>query len=834
MYHYAHNMRIASLLSSVFFGIFLEFRGYPIYPGLELRMVIPRSRVSVTPMARFLSTTFPSLGHARLWHPWYNVDMRKTGAYAVVGAVVVGAGAILWTCCRSVRVDDVLAGYAKQPNCTSVKVVYPQDGTLFPPEIVGPTVRWEDENAQASLWLVHVEIADGWVPIDCLCRERQWTPTTQEWERIKKGARQKEARVLVLGVRSGLRAKVVSAGSVMVRTSEDEVGAPVFYREVNLPFIDAVTDPSKIRWRFGSISSPEPPPVVLTGLPVCGNCHSFTPDGRILAMDVDYANSKGSYVITLVKSHMTLATSDIITWDDYRREDGEQTFGLLSQVSPDGRYVVSTVKDKSVFVPMPQLAFSQLFFPIKGILCVYDRQTKVFRALPGADDPACVQSNPSWSPDGKTIVFARARAYDLKNTKGQGKILLTREECKEFVEDGKPFLFDLYRVPFNDGQGGVAEPIPGASNNGKSNYFARYSPDGRWIVFCQAKSYMLLQKDSDLYIIPAAGGEARRLRCNTGRMNSWHSWSPNGKWLVFSSKAWSDYTQLCLTHIDENGRSTPPVLLDHLTSPDRAANIPEFVNAPPRAIAKIDEQFLNDYSFVRAGYEFYRNEDANNAIREYTKAVQLNPNNVEANQKLGFLLGRVKGRSAEGMPHLLQVLALDPHNVRAHYDLGMILIHQRKLDEAASHVTEALARMPAGGLDRQYSSLRLHLDYGQALLLAYRQAEAKAHLAKVLELDPANPQAHYWLAQALAGLGEMEPALQHCTQAIKLDPKVDDSPWLHHVLADHLCQKRQFRDAIGREERALALAQAEHDDALAARLQKTLEYYRRLEQAAQR
>ena len=65
---------------------------------------------------------------------------------------------------------------------------------------------------------------------------------------------------------------------------------------------------------------------------------------------------------------MRLATSDIITWDDYRREDGQQTFGLLSQISPDGRYVLSTVKDRSVFVPRPDLAFSQLFFPLKGIL----------------------------------------------------------------------------------------------------------------------------------------------------------------------------------------------------------------------------------------------------------------------------------------------------------------------------------------------------------------------------------------------------------------------------------------------------------------------------------
>jgi len=47
-----------------------------------------------------------------------------------------------------------------------------------------------------------------------------------------------------------------------------------------------------------------------------------------------------------------------------------------------------------------------------------------------------------------------------------------------------------------------------------SNYFPKYSPDGRWLVFCKANSYMLLQPDSELYIIPPKG-RAARLRANT-------------------------------------------------------------------------------------------------------------------------------------------------------------------------------------------------------------------------------------------------------------------------------------------------------------------------------
>jgi hypothetical protein len=192
----------------------------------------------------------------------------------------------------------------------------------------------------------------------------QWTPSAEDWEIIKNRSLEKDAEVTILGVTGSNPVKVISKGRISIKTSKDQVGAPLFYRDVDLPFIYAVKDPSHIRWRFGAISSPKQPPVVLENLPVCGNCHSFPRDEKILAMDVDYANSKGSYVITPVAEEMTLATSDIITWNDYRKEDGEDSFGLLSQISPDGRFVVSTVKDKSVFVPRPDLAFSQLFFPI--------------------------------------------------------------------------------------------------------------------------------------------------------------------------------------------------------------------------------------------------------------------------------------------------------------------------------------------------------------------------------------------------------------------------------------------------------------------------------------
>jgi len=753
--------------------------------------------------------------------------MRKRGIYLRISLGIMAGGIVLLVLVmvqsRTVNIEEVLAAYKPEAEYEGLTIHYPLDGTLFPQEIVPPTFRWEDDKSKA--WLITIKFSDDKGPLNYITRRVKWVPEPETWEGIKRRSLEKWADITIMGVARSKQVRILSEGRLKIKTSKDEIGAPLFYREVNLPFVDAVMDPSHIRWRFGSISSPKPPPVILTNLPVCGNCHSFTRDGKTLAMDVDYANSKGSYVITRVAKEMVLATSDIITWNDYKKEDGEQTFGLLSQMSPDGRYVVSTVKDKSVFVPKPGLAFSQLFFPIKGILCIYDRQEQRFFSLFGADDPKYVQSNPSWSPDGKYIVFARSEAYKLKHTQGLGKVLLTPEDCKEFLEEGKLFLFDLYRIPFNEGRGGIAEPIEGASNNGMSNFFARYSPEGRWIVFCKAKSYMLLQPDSELYIIPAEGGQARRLECNTSRMNSWHSWSPNGKWLVFSSKVNSDYTELFLTHIDEDGRSSPAVSLSYLTSPDRAVNIPEFVNCEPTAIVKIKEQFLNDYSFVRAGNEFYKHGKPDDAIEEYNNALELNPTNVEAHQKLGFLWYHVKGEYEQGIQHMMTALRLDPFNVKAHHDIGMALLYQQKIDQAIAHLSEAL-RLAPRGINKQYNAVDMNYQLGRALHLKGDLPAACTYLGNAVQLDPNNAEVHYTLAVVLAEQGKMDETFKHYSTAMRLNPKVDNSAALHYLLSVHYAKKGRFNEAILSAQTALKLAQASGEHEVAAKIKQLIELYK--------
>lgn len=653
-----------------------------------------------------------------------------------------------------------------------------------------------------------------------------WRPPEAVWGVLKVTAGGGPIELTVVGYARKERTRPKARSSVCFALAAESVDSPLFFREVNLPFVEAVKDPSRIRWRFGRVDQGSPPPVVLEQLPVCGNCHSFSADGAYLAMDVDYANSKASYVITRTAPEMRLATSDLITWNDFRREDGEPTYGLLSQISPDGRYVLSTVKDRSVFVPRPDLAFSQLFFPLKGILAVYDRQTKEFASLPGADDPTYVQSNPTWSPDGQWIVFARHLASELEKARDTGRLLLTPEECEEFLKRGKEFRFDLYRVPFNGGRGGVAEPLRGASGNGRSNYFPKHSPDGRWIVFCQASNYMLLQPDSELYLVPAQGGEARRLGCNLSRMNSWHSWSPDGRWLIFSSKAHSDFTQLYLARMSEHGEASPPVWLAHLIEPGWAANIPEFVALPPNAIARIRQEFLDDYSYARAGNEFYRAGDVDQAIEKFRTALSLNPDNAMARQRLGFLLFRVKGQMQEAMEHMRAAVRLEPQNGFARFDLGSALAAQGDLTNAVTHLQEAVRLLPHG-YDRQYNAIDLHFGLAEACFRLALHPQAVPELEVVLRHDPGHARANYLMAMARAWLGETGTTRPYFDAAVRSEARMAQLPDYHDLLSRNYVQQGLFAEGLTAAETAHRLAVAAGRSQQAVKLQQRAELCRR-------
>ena len=84
----------------------------------------------------------------------------------------------------------------------------------------------------------------------------------------------------------------------------------------------------------------------------------------------------------------------------------------MSQVSPDGEYVVTTLNSQEYVANFTDYRFLQVFYPTRGILAWYGKATGRIQALPGADDPRYVQAGCTWSPDGKYLVFSRAEAKE--------------------------------------------------------------------------------------------------------------------------------------------------------------------------------------------------------------------------------------------------------------------------------------------------------------------------------------------------------------------------------------------------------------------------------------
>jgi hypothetical protein len=356
---------------------------------------------------------------------------------------------------------------------------------------------------------------------------------------------------------------------------------------------------------------------------VCGNCHSSTRDGKTIALDFDaVSRDKGGYFIANVDSQIVFNNDNYMSWS---KIEEKSTFGLFSKISNKGRYVLTTTKDRVINVKLEAIsaiAYSELFFPVNGVITIYDRVTKKIEELPGANDTAFVQSNGIWTPDDKYIIFARSKALPYPDKRSRYESFISDTTITNaFVYRKKDLKFDLYIIPFNDGKGGKAKPIKGASFNGQSNYFPAISPDGRWLVFCKSNNYMMIQPDSKLFIVPLEGGRAKKLTCNFPEMNSWHAWSPNGKWIVFVSKSLSIYTDMFLTHIDNKGHASIPVWLEDSKRPACAANYPEFINRDPSVSFNMKYEYINTLLIQTAIHEG-KIEQAREMVKKYLEQGQ--------------------------------------------------------------------------------------------------------------------------------------------------------------------------------------------------------------------
>ena len=177
---------------------------------------------------------------------------------------------------------------------------------------------------------------------------------------------------------------------------------------------------------------------------------------------------------------------------------------------------------------------------------------------------------PVWSPDGKRIIFVSDRdghvhakhgwptsEIYVMDDDGQNSQKLTNNPADDrspsWSPDGKQIVFqsnrdDLrnYEIYVMDADGGNEQKL---TENPNADRHPSWSPDGKRIAFSSVREGHF---SSEIYVMDNDGGNLQRLTENI--KTDWHpSWSPDGKWIAFSSDRKADFENFEIYVMDADG-----------------------------------------------------------------------------------------------------------------------------------------------------------------------------------------------------------------------------------------------------------------------------------------
>lgn len=206
--------------------------------------------------------------------------------------------------------------------------------------------------------------------------------------------------------------------------------------------------------------------------------------------------------------------------------------------------------------------------------------------------------------------------------------------------------------------------------------------------------------------------------------------------------------------------------------------------------AAITRPTADDLKIV--GLDYVLLDDYADAIKWLEKAAALD----ETNQDVWYYLGRAyytKARFLEARKAFLKILELDPGNVRAENNLG--LIFESNGEPAAA--IEAYRRAIAWQEQTLRPSEQPYVNLGNLLMEQGQTKEAIGPLEKAVALAPNNPFCRLTLGVYYRKVGQMEGAQRELERATQLEP---DNAVAHYQLG-----------RLYKEIHALDRAQAEFD-----------------------
>jgi len=170
---------------------------------------------------------------------------------------------------------------------------------------------------------------------------------------------------------------------------------------------------------------------------------------------------------------------------------------------------------------------------------VYVKLIEAGTPLRLASDP---HFNLAWSPDGSHVAFARAGSgggiFTVPALGGSERKMADTAGPFAWSPDGKtlavvssdspqePFGISLISIETGERRKLIAPP---AGSFGDT--FPAFSPDGQILAFIRSPNFLV----SDIYLVPVAGGEPKRLTTDNLPLGGSLAWTADGRGIVYSS-----------------------------------------------------------------------------------------------------------------------------------------------------------------------------------------------------------------------------------------------------------------------------------------------------------
>lgn len=214
---------------------------------------------------------------------------------------------------------------------------------------------------------------------------------------------------------------------------------------------------------------------------------------------------------------------------------------------PDGRWLAGSINPvRQCFRTGDQQPIE--VFDTASDLVVMDLRDYSLIVDPRLTTEDWLESSPAFTPDGRTLYYCKAKAYEVPRQ----------------VDS---IRYDLMRVSFDPQTGTLGEiaTVLPASASGRSISFPRPSYDGRWLMYNEADCgvFPIDHKEADLWLMDLVTGETRPVdEVNSPLSESYHNWSSDSRWFLFSSRRDDGlHVQLFIASIDRDGRCTKPFVL---------------------------------------------------------------------------------------------------------------------------------------------------------------------------------------------------------------------------------------------------------------------------------